>query len=236
MSGQVELDHGPRRSSASAPTASRPAGALGPAAPSLLPERYVDGRSPRRARSRCCCRRCRGIERRRAGSTAWCCPAAATSTRPGTAPTRDPHCGPAAPTGTAPSWRWPRAALDRRPAGARHLPRAAGPERRAGRHAAPAPARRWSATRPRPRPGGYGAHEVRRAGQPAGLDPEPHRPDRSPAGGRADPPPPGASTGSAPGWPRPRGPRTASSRRPSWTRPGTRSRWRCSGIRRRART
>ncbi len=43
-----------------------------------------------------------------------------------------------------------------------------------------------------PVPDGYGAHEVSVApGQPAGLDPEPHRPDRSPAGSGADPSPPG---------------------------------------------
>ena len=73
---------------------------------------------------------------------------------------RDPDCGPSSPERDRAELDLAAAALDRGPAGAGDLPRAAGDERGPGRHPAPAPARPGRARGARPPAGGYGAHEV----------------------------------------------------------------------------
>ena len=98
-------------------------------------------RWPPRAGCRCCCRRCPGSRPRSAGWTAWCSPAAGTSTRPATARRRSRRPDRAQRRARRRrSWRCCRGLVGRA-AGARHLPRPAAAQRGPGRHLAPAPGR-----------------------------------------------------------------------------------------------
>ena len=104
----------------------------------------------------------------RAAGRASACPAARISTRPPTAPRRTPELGPdragagrVRARGRAPRRR-------RRPADPRHLPRRPGAQRRARRHAVPAPAgghRRHGRATARPRRAGRTTHDVARRGR-----------------------------------------------------------------------
>ena len=90
---------------------------------------------------------------------------AATSIRPPTARRPRPEVGGVDPVRDGSERALLAAALDCRPAGARHLPGAPGPQRRPGRHPPPAPARSGRARRAPPRPVGLrrgeGDHDPR---------------------------------------------------------------------------